>query len=313
MDAIIQIMMTPVEVVTAKVSLCTSTQVPKIFVDLREVRITDLPWISAGVLLMFSGALVAGLSFSVNSYLQGFEGLASLIFFGLVGLSMCITGTLVILFKGFSYKWLPTNFELTCFHRFGIFRDFSYFYEPNLYLNLKLLESVKHQDLTVTEQLWSNSRMPFWYSWFYRRTGVYNIIKPVRKVAIPRALRNQVLPFDLLSKGVKDDEIPYVDSDPVLVLHQRYNATDRLVFCETLIVDYLVLDSVFSPTVSGPKFTKLDRELRIRALLSGKVGHVMTGSSPWLDGVDVYHDSLKFHNLVGERVQSAAAPEVLNT
>jgi len=294
------------------VDLCTSTQVPKIFMDLQEVRIVDLPWITAGALLMLSGTVFVGASFYGNSYLQGWLGLVYLILFMLVGLVLSIAGAFVILSRGISYKWLPSNFELLLLHKFGILRDFSFYYMPSLYLNLKLREKVKKQDLTITEQLRSNSSMPFWYSWFYRRSGFRNIVKPVRKVHIPRALKNNILPFDLLSKGLKDEEITYEDSDPVLVLHQRYNGDDRLVFCETLIVDYKVLDSVFSPTVSGPKFTKEDRELRIRALLSGKVAHVMTGSSSWLDGVDVYHDSLKFHNLVGERVQNSFALGNLN-
>jgi len=317
MDVSIQISTTPIEVIFAPIDEARETAVPKIFVDLNEYRVFDVPFIVAGAFFMLSGALVAGLSIGINSYLGGWLGLFYLLFFSIISVSTCSLGTFIILKYSIKYKWLPKNFDFTIFHKLGLWRDFAYFFEPSHLLKLKLMEKLPERQLRITEQRRSNSNFKVGFFaklislWRGPDRAVTELVLPVRNVIIPRSKR-RVLPFDLLSGGHKDDKIEYENQDPVLVLHQKFNSGNQLVYCETLIVDYEVLSSVFSPTITGPKYSKEDRELRVRSLLSGKIEHVETGSHSFLDGVDVYHDSLKFHNLVSNYIQTAPAPSNLN-
>jgi len=319
-DIQLQICITPVELRTKPVDGEARTQFPKLLVDLEEHRIYDLPWIITGIFFMFSGSLVAGLSKSVCSYLEGWLGLMYLCIFGVLGLAIASTGAFILLSRSLSYKWLHRSFDFTILHKLGLWRKFNYYILPNATISVKLGNFVPKE---VNSTFILQDPRIILYPASNLMWRLYNLLKPkdrrvsesvsvIRSVTCPEAMKRS-LPYDLLCNGVEDPKkVNYTNLDAMLALHEKFDASGKLVFCEALIVDQEVLSDVFSPTYTGPKFTKEDRELRVRALLSGKIDHIRTGSHLFVNGVDVYHDSMKFYNLVAHKIQTAPAPSNLN-
>jgi len=281
--------------------------VPKVFVDMKKVRVYRVPIIalcSFFLLLAVVAPCVLGGLYSQSNSSGMLLATGISVALAMLTIMLCFG---VVFFMGYRDSLVPQNFEFTFWHKIGFNTDLRFNYTPAYFVRLRMGEFIKSdlKFLTFSTESASNVSVYHKYLRCFNIPRITSTVRPIRRVEIDYT--EDLLPYDMLQNGKRDKEIPYEAPELVLCLHQVKDARGRSLRAEIFVIDVKVMASVMSPVISGPKYSKEEAQLRVRTALTGRTNHVMLTRDQFLSGADIWHDCYCMYEVI-QQIQSAPAP-----